>query len=181
MAGDTRLSTAPDDIVADDVVAESVDIAVIYSRGMTQDYADTTGVGDCAILDDPVFSHPRADSARLQFQHRGGPVCGCMHEMKAIDCDVFQARDLWHEYTFANVNLSQLRVRICFAKVRPDNRYFFIHPAMPALLSLVYFFGNLFFVKRFTIEINIPTTIPLAVIQPAPGDVHGVGIVIAEK
>jgi len=181
LTGDACLSAPPDNVVADDVVPISVYIAVINARRMSQNDANTTGVGDCAILDDPVLPHPRTNGAHLQFQTRWRPVRGCVHKVKAIDGDVFKAGNFGHEEAFTNVDLGQLLVGIGIAEIRPDGRHLFVHPTKPTVLDLCYFLCCLFFVEGLAIEIDVPAMMPLTVVKPAAGDLQGVGIVLAEE
>jgi hypothetical protein len=88
LAGDARLSTPSDHVVADDMVSKGINVPVVNARRVSQDYANAAGIGDSAVFDDPAFAHPRADSAHLQGQTRWRPVrCG-MHEMKAVNSNV---------------------------------------------------------------------------------------------
>ena len=181
LAGDARLAAATNDVITDDVVSEGVDVTIVHARRMSQDNTDAASIDEGAILDNPVLSHARADGARLKLQHRGRPVRRRVHEMKAVDGDIFQTGDLRHEKTLANVDFSEFRVGISWAEIRTDNRLPVNNLAMPALLRFIDLFGGLLFIERLAVQINVAAMVPLAVIQPAAGDLQGVGIVIAEE
>src|SRR5512137_233038 len=68
LAGDARLSTAPDDVVADDVLTEGLDVSVVNARRVPNNDPDAAGILDDAVLDDPVFAHARPHGAHLQIQ-----------------------------------------------------------------------------------------------------------------
>ncbi len=181
LAGDARLSAPPDDVVADDVVPIGVDVAVADAGRLAQNDPDAAGVGDGAVLDDPVLSHPRADGARLQLQTGRRPVRRRVQEMEAIDGDVFQTGDFGHEQALANVDFGQLRIGIGLAEIRSDDGRILIHPAMPGALGLRHFLHRLSLVEGLAVEIDVPAMMPLAVIEPASGNVQGVRVVCAEE
>ena len=77
LPGDSRLTTASDDVVSHDVSAETVDVGIVGPRRLAQDNAHAANVGDRAMLDNPTLPHPWADCTRLQFDNGRRPVsCG---------------------------------------------------------------------------------------------------------
>ena len=101
--------------------------------------------------------------------------------MKPVDRDVLQAADLRHEQTLADVDLGQLRVGIGLAEVGPDGRPLVVHLAMPAGCCRRDFGRSLLLVEGFAVEIHIPAMMPVAVIQPASGQLQRVRVVVAEE
>ena len=55
LAGDAGLAAAPDHVVADDVLAEGLDVGVVNARRVPQNDTNAAGIDDRAVLNDPVL------------------------------------------------------------------------------------------------------------------------------